>query len=288
VSDYPDIVGNIRIDQSWGTWLVGAAAGRVGGQYWGVPGNGNGMNTGGPDSKIGWAVTTGFILNLPMIAPGDRLSAGIVYTEGRLGYASVTPSGAFLNKFEGNSFGFGFWEDGIYQGGAAAGACGLVAGNNGGCGAIQLTTAWSASAAFEHLWTPSLRTSWYGSYVSVSHNDTAKNLICNSAGTGSAFQAGNILTTGCDPDWSSWNVGSRTQWEPVKGLIMGVDVIYNKLNTAKSNFSGVVGLDPGAGSIPATSTGAGACVASAPGPCYVNKDMDAWTGTFRIQRDFLP
>ncbi len=26
VSEYPDLVGNIRIDQSWGTWLVGAAA----------------------------------------------------------------------------------------------------------------------------------------------------------------------------------------------------------------------------------------------------------------------
>ena len=35
VSEYPDLVGNIRIDQSWGTWLVGAAAHVNRGQYFG-------------------------------------------------------------------------------------------------------------------------------------------------------------------------------------------------------------------------------------------------------------
>ena len=32
---YPDLVGNIRLDQSWGTWLVGAAAHLNRGQYFG-------------------------------------------------------------------------------------------------------------------------------------------------------------------------------------------------------------------------------------------------------------
>jgi hypothetical protein len=290
VSDYPDLVGNIRIDQSWGTWLVGAAARHVGGQYFGAS-----NNTGGPDNKIGWAVTTGFVLNLPMIAPGDRLSAGIVYAKGATGYAAVSPSGAFQNKFEGNTVGFGFWEDGIYEGGVTPAACNPLA----GCGEIQLTTAFSASAAFEHLWTPSLKTSLYGSYVSISHNDQGKFLICNSGGganpnSGSVFFGGNPALTGCDPDWSAWNIGSRTQWEPVKGLIMGVDVIYNKLNTASSGFNPA--LAPGqvnlisagnptyAGAIPnSAAPGVGALA----GP-YTVKDQDSWMGTFRVQRDFLP
>ena len=54
------------------------------------------QNCVGPDSKLGFAVTTGFIWNLPWIAPGDRLSAGIVYSEGAIGYAAVTPSGGRL------------------------------------------------------------------------------------------------------------------------------------------------------------------------------------------------
>jgi Porin subfamily len=163
----------------------------------------------------------------------------------------------------------------------------------GGCGAIQLTTAWSASAAFEHLWTPALKTSWYGSYVNLSHNHAAKTLICNSGGNGASaaasgnvFEMGAIAVTGCDPDWSSWNVGSRTQWEPVKGLVMGVDVIYNKLNTARPNFAQVIPLQGPAnsalyaGGVPNSST--------VPGPGYQVRDMDAVTTTFRIQRDFLP
>jgi hypothetical protein len=281
VSDYPDLVGNIRIDQSWGTWLVGAAAHRVAGQYFGST-----MNSGGPDSKVGWAVTTGFVLNLPMIAPGDRLSAGVVYSKGAVGYAAVTPSGSFLNKFEGNSVGFGFWEDGIYEGGVTPGACNPAA----GCGDIQLTTAFSVSAAFEHLWTPSLKTSLYGSYVSVSHNDAGAFLICNSGttsatntGSGSVFTAGIPAATGCDPDWSAWNIGSRTQWEPVKGLIMGVDVIYNKLNSATPNFLNTVALNS-----TGNPTYAGAIPNSTAVGNYFVKDMDAWMGTFRIQRDFLP
>ncbi len=107
VSEYPDLVGNIRLDQSWGTWLVGAAAPHS--TVASTTALGTPATRGGPDGQVGWAVTTGFIWNLPMIAPGDRLSAGIVYSQGAIGYASVTPSGAPLNKFEGTAFGYGFW-----------------------------------------------------------------------------------------------------------------------------------------------------------------------------------
>ena len=163
--------------------------------------------------------------------------------------------------------------------------CGLN--NGGGCGSIQLTTAWSASAAFEHLWTPALRTSWYGSYIDVSNNDRGNAIICNAGG--GVYQAGLPAVTGCDTDWTAWNFGSRTQWEPVKGLIMGIDVIYNKQNTSSPNFAGIA---PGAGvGLPVASgacTNATAIGSSVPVPCYRAADQDAWTGTFRIQRDFLP
>ncbi len=109
---------------------------------------------------------------------------------------------------------------------------------------MQLTTAWSISAAFEHLWTPALKTSWYGSYIDMSHNAAGNFLICNAGG--GIYPAAAVAAGVCDfrlqPDWSSWNVGSRTQWEPVKGLIMGIDVIYNRLNSAPVNATGLVNL----------------------------------------------
>jgi hypothetical protein len=288
INSYPDLVGNIRIDQAWGTWLVGAALKYNRGTYFGAT-----MNTGGHDADFGWAVTTGFIWNMPFIAPGDRLSAGVVYSEGAIGYAAVTPTGGNINYYKGAEYGAGFWTDAVYSGAPTATvACPLVATGVSGCGQLQLTTAWSAAAMFEHLWTPALRTSIYGSYISVSHNGTATNLICNAdTGTG-LFQSGVPSVTGCDPDFSAWNVGSRTQWEPVKGLIMGVDVIYNKLNTSSPNFTNRGAVITAAGGIPATTTSAncanGGTGVSFPGPCYIARDQDAVTTSLRIQRDFLP
>ena len=75
---------------------------------------------------------------------------------------------------------------------------------------------------------------------------------------------------------------------------MGIDVIYNKLESAQSNRFGLIGLAT-TGGIPATSVGTAVCAAgglpaalSNPVPCYRNEDQDAWMATFRVQRDFLP
>ena len=118
----PDIVGNIRVDQAWGSVLVGAAIHDVSADYYnlnqiGVAGTAGTTGAGHPDDKIGWAVTGGFIFNLPMIAPGDRFSAQAVYTEGALRYAAITPSGAGLLAIDGNNIAFGNWTDGVYGGG---------------------------------------------------------------------------------------------------------------------------------------------------------------------------
>jgi hypothetical protein len=127
------------------------------------------------------------------------------------------------------------------------------------------------SAAFEHFWTPALRTSIYGSYIDVSHNATANFMMCTSALGVAPVPAG----FRCNMDFQAWNIGSRTQWEPVRGLIMGVDVIYNRLETA--TFKNPAG----------NFVGAGAILANSPG-VKSNSDADSWTGTFRIQRDFVP
>ena len=83
---------------------------------------------------------------------------------------------------------------------------------------------------------------------------------------------------GCNPDWSAWSAGSRTQWEPIKGLTFGVDVIYQQINSANPGATGAlpgtVALAPGGGK-PATAF-------------YVIDDLGVWSGSFRVQRNFLP
>jgi hypothetical protein len=246
---YPDLVANLRVDQAWGSVLVGGAITKVGGGYYNVV-----PLSAHPEDETGFAVTGGFIFNLPMIARGDRFSAQAVYSEGAIKYAAVTPTsnGSAIGR-QTDSVGFGYLFDALFT--VPAGA---TAGN------LELTTAWSFSAAFEHFWTPALRTSIYGSYIDVSYSGNARAALCAGGGPFGGVGGGNVA--GCNPDFSAWNIGSRTQWEPVRGLIMGVDVIYNHLNSART----ATGLTTGSF-----------------GPVAVS-DQSAWTGTFRIQRDFLP
>jgi hypothetical protein len=249
-SAFPDIVANLRVDQAWGSVLIAGALHDASGGYYGTH-----QGLGHPDNELGWAITGGFVFNLPMIAAGDRFAAQAVYTEGATRYLASTRSGAGQVGFDGG-LGFGWFTDGVYGGTATT-----------GLNQVELTTGWSAIAAFEHFWTPALRTSVYGSYINISHNANAATLICASA-------FGTTPAAGCNPDWSAWTLGSRTQWEPIRGLIMGVDVIYQRLESARPDGTGLV-------TVLAATNGLTAGT-------YAVRDQDAWSGTFRIQRDFLP
>jgi hypothetical protein len=246
-----DIVGNLRIDQAWGSAQIsGALHDARAGYYGGLEINGH------PDNKWGWAASAGLRLNAPMIGPGDYFQGAVVYTQGAIKYAAVTPSGNTLQKWQGNEVGYGFWTDGVYDA--------RTPGSQ-----VELTTAWSLFASYEHFWTPSLRTSVYGSHINVSNNGAATASIC---GSGGAFTAND---PGCNPDGSAWNIGTRSQWDITKDLYVGLDVIYQKLNSASPNSAGVLNV---------TGSGAGA---NAPGQ-YLVRDQDSWTATWRIQRSIVP
>ena len=257
-SPYPDIVGNIRVDQAWGSVLVAGALHDASGGYYGTT-----SATGHPSNKMGWAVTGGFIFNLPMIAPGDRLAAQANYCEGATRYcAGANNAGTGIVGWNGG-IGYGWIEDSVFGGTATT-----------GLNSIELTTAWSVAAGFEHLWTPALRTSIYGSYLKVSHNANATTLICNSGTAATSGVTFNTVAGACNVDWSLWALGSRTQWEPVRGLLIGVDVLYQYLNSASANtVTGTTTVTAGNGLAAGT---------------YTTSNQSAWVGAFRIHRDFLP
>jgi hypothetical protein len=263
VNGLPDLVGNLRVDQAWGSILLAAALHENSGGYYGAPTLVGLEARGDPGSNWGYAITLGGIFNLPMIAPGDRFSFQAVYSEGAVRYAALNhPGSSFVNY--GDSVGFGYATDGVFGCTTSVGA----ACNSGAADAtdVQNTTSWSIAAAFEHLWTPALRTSIYGSYWEVTHNDTARTLMCNSGGVFAGATAANLGT--CNPDFSSWVLGSRTQWEPVRGWIMGVDVIYLQMDSAQTDD--------------------GTVAASGPRVATTVDDQDAWVFTFRTQRNYHP
>ena len=53
-----------------------------------------------------------------------------------------------------------------------------------------------------------------------------------------------MQSNSCTPNFSFWQVGSRTQWNVTKDFYMGVDVTYTHLNTA---YQGVANKSSGCG-----------------------------------------
>jgi len=149
----------------------------------------------------------------------------------------------------------------------------IVAGN---ASQLSLTTAWNVNAAYEHFWNPQWRTSLYGGYAAVSYNDQGNRILCSLLGAGAGSGAGvtSVAAPGCNNDWSTWWIGSRTQWNVTKDFYMGFDVLYSKLNSADVPNS-VLPVNVAGGTV----IGGNAVTAS---------DVDNWQFRFRVHRDFYP
>lgn len=199
----PDIVGNLRVDQGWGSAQVMAA-------YHEVRSTIGGLGR----SSSGWAVGGGVRLNLDMLARGDVLWLQATYADGALGYV-------FTND---NS-------DGLIQTRQAVSVGPLTAlyadgANNGALTGILKSKAWGIHGGFRHFWTPALRSAIWGKYV---------NIDAPAAFAGVAGDGANLS------DIRFWQVGVNTIWSPVRNLDLGVEVVYSNLNS-RDNGSGLTPL----------------------------------------------
>ncbi len=150
-------------------------------------------------------------------------------------------------------------------------------------GEIELTRVWNVIAFYEHRWNPNWRTSWFGGYVQVDYNAAATTLInqrfipAGAAACGVAPAPTTILVTSftplagnsCSPDFSFYQVGSRTQWNPVAQLDIGLEVMYTRFNTA---YAG-----PALVNVPLPQN-----------PVLQLDDQDVYSVFFRWQRNFFP
>jgi hypothetical protein len=247
----PDIVGALRVDQAWGSAQISGALHDNAASYYA------GANqTAHPDDKWGWAVNAGLTLKMPW-DPKDTFSIMGTYCEGASRYCS-NPGGGQL----GNGLMFGLvntsnvgvgWVADAYFDAATVGA------------QLELPTMWSGVAAFEHYWTPSLRQSVYGAYLSYETNSpTLDNLACAAI----PLVGGGVQGAGCG-DWKAWQVGSRLLWNPVANLDIGLDVMYTNVDTALQ--------------------GSQVATAAQGLPALLNiNDTHVWSGVFRVQRNFWP
>jgi Porin subfamily len=287
----PDIIGNLRVDQAWGYVGVSAAVHEASGAYYSpvaavAAANGvdavalgaNLVNNGHPADRYGWAFAIGGRLNL---AGGDLLGANACYTEGAVGYCTNITTGIQAYNAS-TSVGIGWLGDGVFGNGTQ----------------VELTRVWSAVAYYQHIWNPNWRTSLYGGYVNISYDQNAKNLINGSfGGTAAGFisvaqgaaaralcapgvtsppagapgftQLAPALGNSCSPDFSFYELGTRTQWNPVPQLDIGLDLLYTRFNTAYK--------------------GPGIYATNLPRPTvFLMDDQSVWSAFFRWQRNFYP
>ncbi len=266
----PDIITNLRIDQAWGYAGISTAIHEVSGAYYGT---GNNVNNGHPADKYGWAFSASGLLNLQ---GGDIIGVNFVWSKGAPGYATNSNAWQYYNSS--SSVGIGWLVDGIFD-------------NTAGRQDIELTTAWSINAAYQHVWGAAgtfggkWRTSVYGGYVNISYSDRAKDIILShlpgAAGTrpcgvpvaGAVWPPLNITpgSNDCNPDYSFYQIGSRTQFNPAPLMDIGLDVFYTRLNSAFKGSS--PNLYPANGSRPAVN---------------VIDDQSTLTAILRWQRNFFP
>ena len=80
-----------------------------------------------------------------------------------------------------------------------------------------------------------------------------------------------LLGNSCSPDYSFWEAYTRTQWNPVPQLDIGLEVLYTHRNTA---FKGAVDLGRER-------------LASRRRRWFID-DQNVWSAMFRWQRNFYP
>jgi hypothetical protein len=255
----PDVVGNIRVEQSWGAAQLSAALHELrptnliardaaGETFVALPGSLDITDEplGTVDNEWGYAIQGGVRFNLPMIAAGDQLWLQASFASGALGYTNVDDftaarAGTFrLNQNE--------------------------AVINPVTGDVEKTDSFSVSGKFLHYWLPNLRSNIFGAYSEIDYDASAT--------LAGVTPEGVVVNFGFQ-DLRIYEAGANLIWSPVKGLDIGVEGVYRKLDPKgreREEF-GPTNTVNGAG--------------DRRDPRFFSRaSEDAWEARLRIQRDF--
>ncbi len=283
---WPEIVGQLRIDQAWGGFHIaanvmnnhvayncGSASGTTT-----VAAGGCSELSGNPSDKVGGGVTAAFRFNVPT-GVNDALYIGGTWAKG-------ASTDVFANIGQGSTFGiyggsnlgglvYGSLTgtplfDSVYLSGPARAGAGIVVPGRTG---QQLTTTYGGSIAFEHGWNAEWRTSVFGGAQVIDYNDTANAILCSRFAGGLINAAGASIhnTTACNWDYRVVGAGTRTYWTPVRDLTIGVELAWT--NHHVSHGDGAIFVQPAINSFK-------------PDARYEVRDQNVFSGLFSVRRFF--
>jgi hypothetical protein len=192
-----NLVGNIRMDQTWGFAALHGAVGN------------NSVNKASVDGTLGQktygshAIGATASIKLPMIAAGDQIWMTVNYTNGMLGalqQGGISAAGnpRLLGGVQRN-------DTALVQTNAVTGAASAA-----NIYTYGSTTGWNAGAEYVHYWAPQWRSVFLGAYESLSPATSTK-----------------ASTWG---DGSIWQAAASLIYSPVKDFDIGLDVMYSRNN----------------------------------------------------------
>jgi hypothetical protein len=257
----PDVVANVRVDQAWGSAQLMGALHELNPLYYTATTT---VADGHAPDRWGWVVGAGLRINAPSVSAGDYFIGEVNYTQGATRYLWHGESAENQLNELGAREAFGVGSDCVYGGAVAAG-------NTTTC---QLTTAWGVNAAYEHYWTPQWHESFVFAYMQEQYNAQANNMLCLGEGLGAVGGGAGafaVAAPGCNNNWSVWGAGSRLQWDVTKSFYLGVEALYEHIQSATTP----TGFLPGAVVV----AGSGAAIVG---------NTDNWEFTARMHKDFLP
>jgi hypothetical protein len=196
---YPDLVGNLRLAQGWGTAQLGVAVRNVAVSNYGIaPAV---IRTG---SKTGFALLGGVTINLPSIGPSSAFVLEGIYARGMMNYLGLGSS--------------------VRVGYANAQVTDYAVNNVAGVAtAARLAEGYSLLAALRAQWTPTLRQHIFAGYTNVSYGSFGN----QPAGAIVALPAAASLG---QRSFSKFEIGTNFQYTMAPGLNLGVEVVYQNVD----------------------------------------------------------
>jgi hypothetical protein len=282
--DMPDLVGNIRVDQAWGSAQVMAALHNASASYYsnfpGLPGSnvtnppaGTSQIWGHPGEAWGYSVGFGFKL-VNFLLPKDDISFQGGYCHGAVGYCLFNTANAIFGH--GNTVAIGYGVDGVFANGTQ----------------IQLSDSFAYTLGYQHYWNPQWRTGILFGQTWVNYNSTAQSMLCGTfpgstgqfafgvAGGGGLFAPGAAGTDGfqhCNPNFSQTGANVRTAWNPHPFLEIGLDLGWARQDSANKGLAVLTQIGAPTGVLGAR-----------PGGLYTIQDVDAYYVALRFQKNILP
>jgi len=204
------LVGNVRVDQSWGFAQLSAAVTQnsyaAAGTAAAASTPANNLLSGSAD-KTAWAVGFGAKINLPMLAAGDAFYFSAAYSEGLNGLVGCSViNDCSDSSSKRNAGGVLYQIKNV-----------VLTSFVGGVNNYGQTRAWNVVGLIQHFWSPQWR-----SNLEVGYNEIYSPAAAASAGV----QPGNA---------SIWGVVGNLIWSPVQRLDIGVELAYYQGRTSLQN-----------------------------------------------------